>query len=67
MTPDQLKAAIESLLTDNGYELQVVIIDQRNGLDVTKLLAEQWQYAPLAQVVQVVKKNEPERGRTSPP
>lgn len=51
MTPDQLKAAIESLLTDNGYELQVVIIDQRNGLDVTKLLAEQWQYVPLAQVV----------------
>lgn len=63
MTPDQLKAAIEKLLSENGYELNVVIIDQRNGLDVTKLLAEQWQYVPVVQVV----KNEPERGRTSPP
>lgn len=53
MTPEQLKAAIEKLLSDNAYELQVVIIDQRSGLDLTKLLAEQWQYAP---VVQVVKK-----------
>ncbi len=63
MTPDELKAAIERLLADNGYELQVAIIDQRNGLDVTKLLAEQWQYVP---VVRVVEKNE-QRGRTSPP
>ena len=53
MTPDELKATIERLLADNGYALQVVIIDQRNGLDVTKLLADQWQYAPVARAVKV--------------
>jgi len=64
MTPEEVRTTIEKILVEAGYELVVAIVDQRNGLDVTKLLAEQWQYVP---VVQVVKKNEPERGRTSPP
>lgn len=51
MTPDELKNTIERLLADNGYALQVVIVDQRNGLDVTKLLSDQWQYVPVVQVV----------------
>lgn len=63
MTPDQLKTEIEKLLAENGYELQVVIIDA-GGLDITEALAKQRGYAP---VVQVVKKSEPERGRTPPP
>lgn len=51
MTPEEIKETIEKLLADNGYALQLVIVDQRNGLDVTKLLADQWQYVPVAQVV----------------
>lgn len=51
MTPEQIKADIEKLMNDNGYYLDVAIIDQRSGLNLTQLLAEQWQYVPLVQVV----------------
>lgn len=54
MTPDQLKAAIERLLAENGYELSVIIVDA-GGLDITEPLAKQRGYTP---VVQVVKKPE---------
>ena len=54
MTPDQLKAAIEKLLAENGYELNVVIVDA-GGLDITEPLAKQRGYVP---VLQVVKKPE---------
>ena len=54
MTPDELKSTIERLLADNGYELQVVIVDA-GGLDITEPLAKQRGYVP---VVQVVKKPE---------
>lgn len=54
MTPDELKAKIDAMIHGAGYVLNIVIIDQRNGLDVTELLAKQWQYAPVAQVVKKI-------------
>ncbi len=54
MTPDELKATIERLLADNGYELNVVIVDA-GGLDITEALAKQRGYVP---IVQVAKKPE---------
>lgn len=51
MTPEQMKAAIEKLIAENGYELTLGIIDQRSNIDVTEALARQWHYVPVAQVV----------------
>lgn len=59
MTPEQIKAGIEKLITDNGYELHLAIIDQRSGVDVTEPLARQWQYVPVAQVVKKAAVNAP--------
>ena len=59
MTPDQIKEAIDKLLAEHGYVIQVVVIDQRSGIDVTEPLARQWQYVPVAQVVKKAAVNAP--------
>lgn len=57
MTPEQITAIIHKVLEENGYALNVAIVDPRNGLDLTRAVAEQWGYTP---VVNVVKKPEGE-------
>ena len=59
MTPDQMKQAVEKLLSENGYELHLAVIDQRSGVDVTEPLARQWQYVAVATVVKKAAVNAP--------
>ena len=40
MTPEQITAIIHKVLEENGYALNVAIVDPRNGLDLTRAVAE---------------------------
>lgn len=51
MTPEEVRQAVESLLEKTGYQINVDIVDMRSGLVLTELMARQWGYVPVLQVI----------------
>jgi hypothetical protein len=50
-TAEYVAQLVDDLLAEHGFSLTVSIIDQRSGLNVTNAMIEQFNYAPMAQIV----------------
>lgn len=53
MTPQEIGQAIDALLTANGYVMQLAIVLSKSQLNVTALVAEQFDFVPAVQLVKI--------------
>lgn len=53
MTQQEIAQAIQSILDQAGYEMHIAIVLAKSRLDVTVLVAEQFDFIPAVQLVKV--------------
>ena len=53
MTPQEIAQEIDALLAANGYAMQLAIVLSKSQLNVTALVAEQFDFVPAVQLAKL--------------